>query len=152
MQSLKDRPYWIVVADDASAIVYGRETMRSPLWKITSLRNDTARRKTAELISDRGGRAFDSHGPGRHTMGNEAGPKEHASEAFARDIADRIRKAMHSGNCRGYALIAAPRFLGRLADAVERNVNEAPFLTIDKSVVAHDREFIEQLIADHLEK
>ena len=148
MESLHDTPYWIVVADDASAVVYGRETMRAPLRELFSLDNHAARLKTGELLSDRGGRAFDSHGPARHTMGKEHGPKEHASDAFAKSIAEHIRQAMHAGNCRAYALVAAPRFLGRLTDAVGRLVNDEPFLTIDKNVVRRDTAFIEKLIND----
>lgn len=148
MQSLKEKPYWIVVADEATAAVYGRETMSGPLWELFTLENEAGRMKPGELLADRGGRSFDSHGHGRHTMTKEHGPKEHASELFAKDIAERIQQALHAGKCRGYALIATPRFLGRLVDAVEKNVPEAPFLTIDKHVVGRDTGFIEALIAD----
>ena len=151
MELPRDKPYWIVVADDAGAVVYGRETMRGPLSELFSLRNEAARMKTGELLSDRGGRSFDSLGQGRHTMTKEHGPKEHASEVFAKDIAERIRKAVHGGDCRGYALIAAPRFLGRLNESVSRIVSEPPFLAIDKNVVGRETAFIEKLIADYRE-
>lgn len=148
MKSLKENPYWIVVADEASAIVYGRETMRSSLWELFRMENEAGRMKPGELLADRGGRSFDSHGQGRHTMTKEHGPKDHLGDAFAKEIATRIQHAMHTGNCRGYALIATPRFLGRLVDAVDKNVHDKPFLTVDKHVVGRETAFIEGLIAE----
>ena len=36
--------------------------------------------------------------------------------AFAKQIAERVGKVTHDGSCRGYALVAAPRFLGMLRE------------------------------------
>ena len=146
---VRQKPYWIVVADEASAIVYARDTRRAPLRELFSLRNEAARRKTGDLISDRGGRSFDSHGQGRHTMAKEkTDPKKHAAIVFAREIADRIGKAMNDGSSRGFALVAAPKFLGVLRDAVATSIKAEPFATIDKQVVGRDTSVIEKLLAE----
>ena len=143
-----NKKYWIVVADEASATIYGRDTRRAPLHELFSLQNESARKKTDELISDHGGRSFDSHGHGRHTMVKEkSAPKRHAATVFAKHIADRIGKATHNGTCRGFALVAAPRFLGVLRDAVSTATNVEPFATIDKEVVGKDTSVIEKLLA-----
>ena len=63
-----EKLYWVVVADESKAIVYGRDSLSGPLRELFSLHNDVARKKMDELISDSGGRSFDSHGKGRHTM------------------------------------------------------------------------------------
>jgi len=76
----------------------------------------------------------------------KADPKKHAATAFAKRIAERIGKAAHDGRCRGYALIAAPRFLGMLRDAVSRNCKLEPFKTIDKDVVGQDTAFLQKLV------
>ena len=56
----------------------------SPMQQASVLENSVAREKTGELISDTGGRAFDSGGQGRHTMVKEkSGPKQQAIAAFA---------------------------------------------------------------------
>ena len=145
--SAKDRAYWVIVADEANAIVYQRTTRRAPLRELVAFSNDAARKKTADLQSDRGGRSFDSFGDGRHTMSKEkSDPKTHAAQVFARQIADRIGKATHDGSCRGYALIAAPRFLGLLRDAVSRASSLEPFATVDKEMVGQDPSVIEKLL------
>lgn len=148
---LEEKPYWVVVADESKAIVYSQDTRRSPLQELFSIENDSERQKIDSLISDRGGRSVDRQGHTRHTMTNEkVDPKKHLAEVFAKNIAGRIAKAKHSGKCRDFALIAAPRFLGILRGALAVTGNTVPFLTIDKEVVGRDTAFIEKLLAGDL--
>ena len=143
-----DKFFWVVVADESNAVVYARASRNGPLHEVFSLENDTARMKTEQLISDSGGRRFDSKGMGRHTMSNEkVDPKRHAASIFAKQIAARIGKVMHDGSCRGFALVAAPRFLGVLRDAVSVATTAEPYATVDKEVVGQDTAVIEKLLA-----
>lgn len=146
MQS-SEKKYWVVVADEAQAIVYTRDTLHAPLAEYFSLENKVARMKTGELLSDRGGRSFDSLGKGRHTMAREkSSPKRHVAEAFATQIAERIGKVIHDGSCRGYALIAAPRFLGLMRDALATNCKVEPYKSVAKEVVGRDPTVLQKLI------
>ena len=109
--------------------------------------NEAARLKTDDLIADRGGRAFDSHGQGRHTMTAEkTDPKQHLAEGFARQIAEHIGSESHRGHLRGYALVAAPRFLGTLRAQLESRVHEQPFATVAKNVVGQDASVVARLL------
>lgn len=147
---LPKRTTWIIVADESAAIVYARKSRRGPLTELFSLTNEVARKKTGDLISDRGGRSFDSHGQGRHTMVKEqTGPKKRAAVAFAKDIANRINKAVYEGACDEITLISAPRFLGVLRGALAKAGNVDPVLTIDKEMVGQDAVTIEKLLADY---
>lgn len=140
---------WIVVADEATAIIYSQGDKRGPLTELMTLDNEAAKKKGNDILADKGGRSFDSFGQGRHTMSREkSDPKKVAAMAFAKDIATRIYKAKHNGTCREYAVIAAPRFLGLLRDALARAGAADPFLSIDKEVVAKDAAFIERLISE----
>lgn len=142
-----DKVYWVVVADEASVIVYARDSLSGPLRELFSLDNEVAQMKMDQLISDSGGRSFDSYGKGRHTMTSEkAGPKKTAAAAFAKQIAGRIAKVMHDGSCRGFALVAAPRFLGVLRNAVSIATTAEPYATVDKEVVGQDTAVIEKLL------
>ena len=142
-----EKTYWIVVADESRANIYTRKAKRSPLIELLALENEMGRRKTGEIMSDRGGRSFDSFGAGRHTMAAEkADPKKHSATVFAKQIAERIAKVTHDGSCRGYALIAAPRFLGMLREAVSRQCSVPPFKTVDKDVVGQDAAVLQKLI------
>ena len=74
----RNRHFLVVVADESKAVVYRRGTLSGPLQEVTTFENETARLKTGEILADKGGRSFDSHGHGRHTMANEkADPKKH---------------------------------------------------------------------------
>ncbi len=141
---------WVIVADESAATVYSRTSRRGPLTELFSLTNEVGRKKTGDLISDRGGRSFDSFGQGRHTMAKEkTSPKKRAAIAFAKKLANRASKAIHDGTCDEIALISAPRFLGVLRDALTRAGNVDPVLTINKEMVGQDAVVIEKLLAEH---
>ena len=72
-----------------------------------------------------------------------------ASLAFAKQLAELISDAINNGTCRSFALIAAPRFLGVLRDALATAGNVTPVVSIDKEVVNKDSAFIEKLLAEH---
>lgn len=146
-KSLSEKQFWVVVADEAQAIFYTQDTTHSPLKEMAVYENEAARKKIAELISDHGGRSFDSRGKGRHTMAREnPDPKKQAAIVFAKNISERIVKARHDGSCRDFALIAAPRFLGLLRDALSTTAKVTPYLAIDKDIVGKDTSFIEKLL------
>ena len=146
--SSDEKLFWAVVADESKAIIYGHESMSGPLRELYSLENDAARKKTDELISDSGGRSFDSQGSGRHTMSNErADPKTVAAMAFAKQIAEGVAKAVHDGSCRTFSLVAPPRFLGILRKAMSVATTAEPYATIDKEVVNQDAAVVEKLLA-----
>jgi protein required for attachment to host cells len=145
--SAGDKRYLVVVADEYRAIFYARDTMTGPLRKLRTLTNETARMKTGELLSDRGGRSFDSHGQGRHTMGGDRDtPLQQVARAFAKDIAGIIAGEGRKGTCRGYAVVAAPRFLGLLRQEFATEVKTEPYATVDKNVVGQDESVIEGLL------
>jgi protein required for attachment to host cells len=142
-----DRRYLVVVADEYRAIFYARDTMTGPLRKLRTFTNETARMKTGELLSDRGGRSFDSHGQGRHTMGGDRdSPQQQLAKAFAKDLVEVIAAESHKGTCRGYAVIAAPRFLGLLRQEFSGSIRDEPYATVAKDVVGQDEAVIEKLL------
>ena len=66
---------------------------------------------------------------------------------FARQIAQGILTDTQSGRCRGFALIAAPRFLGELRSEISTLVKAEPYATVDKAVVGSEEAVIEKLLA-----
>ena len=73
-------------------------------------------------------------------------PTPHLAEAFAREIADDIAARQHKGLLRGYALVAAPRFLGMLRTQLGSRVSEEPYATVDKNVVGHPAVVVSRLL------
>ncbi len=147
-QAIRDKNFsWVVVADESKAIFYTREMRRSPMIEAFTLTNALAREKMGDLLADSGGRSFDSHGQGRHTMARErSGPKQHASLAFAKEIAGELAKAQHSGSFREFAIVAAPRFLGTLRGALSAGRKLEPCTSVDKELVGRDPAIIAKLV------
>ena len=73
-------------------------------------------------------------------------PKQHLAEGFARLIAEHIGAEEHRGRLHGFALIAAPRFLGTLRRQLESRVHEEPYATVAKNVVGQDEAAIARLL------
>lgn len=145
--ALGNKHYLVVVADEYQAILYEREGLNGPLRQLRTLTNKKARMKTGELLSDRGGRSFDSHGQGRHTMGLEKdSPKQHVAREFAKVIAEWTGGEMHKGAFEGFALIAAPKFLGMLRQEIGTRTRAEPYATIDKEVVGQKEPVIAKLL------
>ena len=144
-----NKHFLVVVADESKAVAYTRASLSGPLQETHTFENESARLKTGDLLADRGGRSFDSHGHGRHTMASErVDPKRHLAEKFARDIAEHITADVRSGACRGYALVAAPHFLGMLRDELAIQTSTEPYATVDKNVVGKAAPAIEKLLAE----
>jgi len=142
-----NKHFLVVVAEESKAVVYRRATLSGPLQDTITFENEAARLKTGEILADKGGRSFDSHGHGRHTMANEKdGPKKHLAEQLARDVSEYITADVHKGTCRGYALVAAPRFLGLLRAELAHHTPMEPYATVDKNVVGQAKAVIEKLL------
>jgi protein required for attachment to host cells len=149
-ESVRPSPYyWVVVADEYLANFYTRQERSAPLQEAGSLRNDAAREKLRDLVSDRDGRGFDSQGAGRHGYGSEkSDAKIHSYVVFAKKIAERIRDGQHKHKFVKLAVIAAPRFLGVLRNSLETAGIE-PSLTIDKELTGRDAAFIQKQMDEH---
>jgi protein required for attachment to host cells len=78
--------------------------------------------------------------------GDKDAPQQQVAKAFAKDIAEKIAAEFHKGTCRGYAVIAAPRFLGLLRQEFATVVKDEPYASVAKDVVAQDESVIEHLL------
>lgn len=143
--------YWIVVADQSIGEFYFRNKKNSPLQRVFIMRNDAGQKKLIDLTSDREGRSFDSHGPGRHSLTKEkTDAKKHESQLFANQIVDRITAAKQRNEFSELVLIAAPRFLGTLRKSLSSIHGIPTYLSINKDVVGQDTAVIEKLLAENM--
>jgi len=80
--------------------------------------------------------------------GERSDPKQHLAEKFAREIAEYIAADARGGTSRGYALVAAPHFLGTLRAELDSRTSIEPYATVDKNVVGQAEAVIEKLLAE----
>ncbi len=125
---------WIMVAEEGRARLLGREKLKSSLSEIESFTNPAGHMHETALTSDLPGRAS-ATGAGRHKMGAENGPKAHASEVFAKSLADRLDDGRKQNHCERLVLVAPPKFLGLLRGHLSDESTRMVVKSLDKNLV-----------------
>ncbi len=125
---------WVVVADAARSRIFSSLGGKRPLVELEVLTHPVARIAERELGSDEPGRSFDSHGQGRHAMGNRGAIKQHETEEFARRIAARLDAARKEDAFQHLILVAPPVMLGALREHLPAPTAKRLFYELDKDL------------------
>jgi protein required for attachment to host cells len=143
----------IVVADRGEARFYDAQHANSHLHLVGELTDPLAHQRDRDFKSDRPGRVFDhAAGPGRrgavghHATGGENSPLRHEAEAFAHRIINSLEQAQQTDSFDKLVLVAEPRFLGELRDAMPKSLANKIVFQVDKDLVHQD----DQAISKHL--
>lgn len=132
---MKKNPTWILVANRARASLFEcRRGMRPPLAYLRTLEHPEGRLKDGEINADRSGRAFPRHGHGSSALEKSRDPVEHEAERFALEIASMLAEELSRDAFGDLVIVAEPRFLGRLRDALERPTRARITLTVPKDI------------------
>jgi protein required for attachment to host cells len=135
MSGLKiDRGEWVVVADGARALIL--ENVGDRLYP--DLRTKEVYKqpdlKTSELGSDQPGRAFSSVGSGRSAV-EQTDLHDLEERRFLVKLAERLDKAVLSGEVKSLILVTPARSLGVLRAEFSKHVREAVREEIEKDYV-----------------
>jgi protein required for attachment to host cells len=109
---------WVVVACSTRCRIFAQHTHSGPLIQVEELEHPEGRLRARELVTDRPGRSFDSAGQGRHAMGQPVDPTEQENIRFAKVVARKIEVARKKDRFGRLVLVADPRFLGHLRQAL----------------------------------
>jgi protein required for attachment to host cells len=127
---------WIVVADSTRARILRLE--HRALTELEDLVHPASRTPDHDLVSDRGGRTFDSSRQGgRHAMEPQHTPKQVETDTFARELAQRLDAARAKGEFDELILIAAPQFLGQLSAHLDEVTRRLVTRRIHKHLARH---------------
>ena len=141
---------WIIVAESARARIFTASETGGSLREVADLSHPESRLHNRELSSDSPGRTFDSHGDGRHGMEQATEPKEQEAHAFAMEIARQVERARHDGSFDSLVLVAPPKFLGRLRQALSKPALDSVIAELDKNLVEADAKTLEIQLSDQL--
>ena len=108
----------IVVADESEAHFLTMNGRRAPLQLLSKLENESARLHERDLETDRPGRSFNRIGTGRHAMDGERSTLRQQQVLFGKRIAEELESARKDHAFDRLVLMAAPRMLGLLRDAM----------------------------------
>jgi protein required for attachment to host cells len=141
---------WIVVADASCARIFSSNGNLSQFQEIETLTHPASRLHDRDLTSDLPGRAFDSHGTGRHAMGQATDPKKHERDAFALQIAAHLDAERNNHSYEHLVLVATPEMLGLLREHLSPEVRKRVSDEIHKDLVRHSAEDIKKHLPEFL--
>ena len=136
----------VVVADTRHAKLFEFVAPEHRLRPLETLQNEFTARHDADLGADAPGRVMVRSGGrgsgagGRRTaLQAKQTHKQHATQRFAKQLAERITLAANNGQGGGVVLVAAPRFLAEMRDHLSKSalrhvVHELPRDLVDLPV------------------
>lgn len=127
----------IVVANEREASFLDADDLHSPLHLVDRIEDPNARLRDRDLETDRPGRAFDRMSPHRHAMGGERSTRRTQQSGFARRIADAIDHGRTRHDFDRLVLMAGPRMLGLIREALPAANRPLIVAEISKNL-AHD--------------
>lgn len=132
----------VAVADQSEARFYEIEHPAGPLRLTGQLADPKAHLHDRDFTSDRAGRMSDggpigtgNRGASSHGTESERRPREHEARLFAQQIAAAIEHAHRDGQIDRLILVAGPRFLGVLRDALSPAVRGLVAEEVHKDLV-----------------
>src|SRR5262245_4730716 len=106
---------WIVVADSSRARLFEETVRGAPLSEIVDFANTEGRAKNRDLTSDAQGRYSSKGELGKtHSDAADIAAVEHATDLFAKQIADYLESARARNRFSTLLIMAPPKFLGKL--------------------------------------
>lgn len=107
---------WIVIADGARARILANCGVGKGVQQVKGA--DFRAEDAGTGAPDRPGRTFDSVGGGRHSMEPSSDPFKLAKKKFLRGLAEYLRKSAESARYDRLVILAPPRALGDLRQAL----------------------------------
>ena len=136
---------WIIAADSSRARILQVTDRDEHLEEIEDLLNPEGRVHDRELISDAQPRFHGTRGPGSDR--EEPSAADHATDLFAKRVADYLDKARTAQRYDRLHLIAAPKFLGQLRKELGKEVQKLVAEELPKDLSGFNAREIEQSLA-----
>ena len=132
---------WVLVADGVHGKIFLHEGKGSGFKELPDGAFAGTNRHTRDLVSDRAGRSFDSHGQARHMMEPRTDPHEDAKVRFARILANHLDQAASRDAFDRLVLVLPAKALGTLRAELAHRVTQRVVAALGKdltNVPAHE--------------
>ena len=113
---------WVLIADGARARVLQNAGPGHGLHPVEGLVFHGDHSATHDLVSDREGRSFRSHGPGRSAIEAHSDPHRQLKKKFAHQLADMLADRLEQKTYDRLIIVAPPGALGDLRAAISDHV------------------------------
>jgi protein required for attachment to host cells len=144
-------PTYALVANRASAALYRTMGPGVAPELVRRFDHPEGRLKSGEINTDRPGRGFDRSGVGSHAFSPEEGPVEKVARDFANTLAKDLQHARQNSEYDELAVIAPPRMLGYLREAMDAPTRDLIYGELAKDIDQNNpmdvRKHLDQLAA-----
>jgi len=113
---------WILIADGARARVLQNDGPGHGLHAVEGLIFHGDHSATHDLVSDREGRSYSSHGAGRSAIDSHSDPHRELKKKFAHRLADMLARGLEQHTYDRLIIVAPPGALGDLRAAISGHV------------------------------
>jgi protein required for attachment to host cells len=114
---------WILIADGARARVLENDGPGRGVIAVDRLVLQGDHSATHDIVDDREGRTYSSHGPGRSAIDARTDPHRELKRTFAHHLADVLAHELDAGAYERLVIVAAPATLGDLRKAISPKVS-----------------------------
>ena len=124
---------WIIVADGTRARILANDGPGSGLHDALNADFVSDNRKSRDIVSDRPGRSKGGAG-GRHAMEPKVDSHQYEKQQFAKEVANHINDACQRSEFASLILVAPPKTLGELRNALDKSALSKISAELDKDL------------------
>jgi len=124
----------VVVADTTCARIFKATSSKGPLEEKEVLVHPENRLSEKDLISDRKGSAFSSHGSSQSTYSKHTDTKDQGTKEFINEINDYLLKLESKNEFKQLIIIAAPKLLGALKKQLNSGLQKRITYELNKNI------------------
>jgi protein required for attachment to host cells len=130
---MKKQITWILVADGKRGLILSHDGPGHGVVAVPGMKFETELHPSRDIVSDKPGRVQESAYSGRHSV--EPVDYHRVEKGhFAQELAKRLDAALEQGKCQRLVLVAPPRALGDLRQALAPKSRNAVTGEIDKDL------------------
>ena len=134
---------WFVLADGAKARILQRKSSDPRHFEVVADEESTeAQLHGHDLVADQAGRSYESATPLRHAIEGKTDPHEAAKLRFETQIAELINRAAAQGLFDTLVLVAPPRVLGDMRQALSAQARERLILEEGKDLLGLSQQML----------
>ena len=150
---------WIVSADAGRARIFAESDPKQPYVEVENMVSATARLRVSDINTDRLGPT--SAGQSIHNTGGATPnkqyqpaqtPQQHATDLFAKDVAEFLLKAHQEGRYQQLVLAASPEFLGVLRTKLNPQIQQLVKTEVNKDYTHSSAQQLREQLQAHQAK
>jgi protein required for attachment to host cells len=147
---MKSERTWVMIADGAHAKMFEFTPEKPRLEIVKDIAFTIDLPATHDLVSDRPGRVFESHGYANHAKAPRSDPHRELKRGLAREVAGTLQTSLDAKRYDKLILVAPPVTLGDLRQALAESVRACVTDELAKDLVKLPASELQEHLADVL--